>query len=193
MRPSYANQRTLSHAQSGLPTITFHFSAISSRDESIRAAQCSAEKWWEWFLPVKQASLLQSPHHFEIDSCPEVMGRVNGTDLSPVAASYLLWGREAAPHWLGWMSTSWRTPPPRPRHSRSHSMGKEEGHKPRHKAAERGTQCLLMVGETSSVNIWLRRRDRGEPRSCIVKWAVCFQLSVIITTRWQWSASFIKV
>ncbi len=64
---------------------------------------------------------------FLIDSYPGVMWCANGIDLSPVAVSYLLWGREAALHWPGWMSTSWRTPPPRPRHSRSRSTGRRGG------------------------------------------------------------------
>lgn len=87
--------------------------------------------------------VLASKHspHFKLIHI--LMGRVNGTDLSPMAVSYLLWGREAAPHWPGWMSTSWRTPPPRPRHSRSRSTGREEGHKPKRKGAERGREPVL--------------------------------------------------
>lgn len=72
-------------------------------------------------------------------------------------------------------------------------MGKEEGHKPRRKAAERGTECLLKLGQTSTLSMWLRRRDSDEQRFGIVQCEVCFQLSVIMTTRWHRSASFIKV
>ena len=153
MSPSQANPWTRSHAQSGLATFTFHFSTVSSRVESIQAAQCN-----RWQLRVISAN--KTGH----DSYPEVTGCANGIDLSPTAVSYLLWGREAAPHWPGWMSTSWRTPPPRPRHSHSRSTGKEEGHKARRKAAERGTKCFLRVGQTSSVNMWLRRREIAASR-----------------------------
>lgn len=141
--PLQANPWTWSHAQTGLATFTFHFSAISPRDESIRDAHC--DRWLVRVISASQTGLLSSnpPTAFQTDSYPEVMGRENGIDLSLVAVSYLLWGREAAPHWPGWTSTSWRTHPPRPRHLRTRSTGKEEGHKPRRKGAERGTERLL--------------------------------------------------
>lgn len=53
-----ANPGTWSHAQSGLATFTFHFCAISSRDESIRAAQCS--KWVAGAISASQTGLFIS-------------------------------------------------------------------------------------------------------------------------------------
>lgn len=116
--PSQANSKTWSHAQSSLAKFAFHLIPISSRDESIRTT------WAGWGISASQTG--NPPLHFK--SIHILMGRVNGTDLSPVAVSYLLWGREAAPHWLGWMSTSWHTLPPRPRHLRFRSTGREDGH-----------------------------------------------------------------
>lgn len=137
--PLQANSKTRSHAR--LATFTFHFSTISSRDESIRAAQCNRRV--QWVKSASQTGVYTSNHLLHFKLIHILMGDVNGTDLPPMMVSYLLWGREAAPHWLGWMSTSWRTPPPRPRHSRSRSTGREEGHRPRRKGAERGAEHLL--------------------------------------------------
>lgn len=117
--------------------INIPFKHHQSRDESIRAARCN--RWVERAISDVLASDRSS--HFRLIHIP--LRCVNGTDLSPVAVSYLLWGR--APHWLGWTSTSWRTPPPRPRHSRSRSTGRDGGHKPKREGAERGTERSLTV------------------------------------------------
>lgn len=154
--PLQANSRTRSHAQLGLATFTFHFSTISSRDESIRAAQCN--RWVEWVISASRTGVFTSNHSLHFKLIHILMGHVNGTDLPPMMVSYLLWGREAAPHWLGWMSTSWRTPPPLPRHSRSRSTGREEGHKPRRKGAERGAVHLLT--DVKCDNVAKEERER---------------------------------
>lgn len=117
-------------------------SAPSVQEMNQEEMLSATDEWSEWYLPVEQVSSLQN-HSLHFELIHILMGHVNGTDLPPMMVSYLLWGREAAPHWLGWMSTSWRTPPPRPRHSRSRSTGREEGHKPRRKGAERGAEHLL--------------------------------------------------
>lgn len=128
------------------------------------------------FLPVKRPRIPR--RNFKLIHILKWWDAANGIDLSPVAVSYLLWGREAAPHWPGWMSTSWRTPPPRPRHSRSRSTGREEGHKPRRKGAERGPKSyqVLICG---LAEVWCLYGERR-----------VFQLT---TTRWHWSAPFVKV
>lgn len=172
--PLQANSRTWSHAQSSLAKFTFHFSTISSRDE-----------WSEWYLLVKHR-VLASNHSPQLKLILILMARVNGTGLSLMAISYLLWGREAAPHWLGWTSTSWRTPPPRPRHLHFRSTGREEGHRPKRKGSGEGhTECSVSAVKCDSA--------AKEEISGLVQWATCFLLTVSKTTRWHWSKLFVKV
>lgn len=151
-----ANPWTWSHAQSGFGYIHVPFQRHQFKRWINKSCSVQQMSGASDICQPNRPPDFKSFTAVQIDSYPEATARVNGNSLSPVAVSYLLWGREAAPHWPGWTSTSWHTPPPRPRHSRSRSTGREEGHKPRHKGAERGTERLL-----TSVNMWLRRRDSG--------------------------------
>lgn len=90
------HKQNLKSCSASLATFAFHFLAIIQEMNQLEPLEQSDRS-----LPV---TLGTPPLHSQ--STHILMARGNGTDLSPMAVSYLLRGRAAAPHWPGWTSTS---------------------------------------------------------------------------------------
>lgn len=155
-----------------------HFSTIRSGDESIRAAQCNTcdREMCQQHSPRLYFTKFKLIHNLR-----RWDAQMESTFHPQQSATYSEGELQLPIGLAGWVQVDILPLPALVIHAFT-LWGKKEGHKPRHEAAEKGTVFATRVADSRC----------GYDRGLLFQQGKLFSSSVIITTRWHWSASYAR-